>query len=276
MRVKQSGRESWKHMRHPNMVKILALAIVMLAAQGCPTQTVYRRPLPPPSSAQRPPAPAYPPAPDYSPPPPQARAPIERAPIYEEDLKERRVGPPPRSLPEPSARTLPPQPPSPPSAPAPPSTPYPSAPAPLPEDSSLLAKITATTPPQRAASIRLTEEGRKLLESGDHARALSRLEKTIAIDSTNAYGYYFLAKAHASLGRQNESLRFLDVAESLFSGEPYWLAEVFALRGENYRTLGSIERAGKSYSQALRLNPGNRLAADGLARMQEEGQPDPR
>jgi hypothetical protein len=258
MRVKPSGRESWKHMRHPNFARIFALAIVMLAAQGCPTQTVYRRPLPPPSSTQRPLPPGYPPPPDYSPPPPQARAPIERGPIHEEDLKERRVVPPPRSLPEPSARTLPPQ------APAAP---------PLPEETSLLAKITATTPPQRAASIRLTEEGRKLLESGDHARALSRLEKTIAIDSTNAYGYYFLAKAHASLGRQQESLRFLDVAESLFSSEPYWLAEVFALRGENYRTLGAVDRAGQNYSQALRLNPGNRLAADGLARLLEEGQP---
>jgi hypothetical protein len=272
MGVKRSRREYRKSMAHPRIARIFALAIVMLAAQGCPTQTVYRRPLPPPSSAQRPLPPAYPPSPDYSP-PPQARAPIERAPIYEEDLKERRVAPPPpRSQPESSARALPPQPPSPPQALWPPAAPsHLPAPPPLSEDSSLLAKITPTTPPQRAASIRLTEEGRKLLEAGDHARALSRLEKTIAIDSTNAYGYYFLAKAHASLGRQNESLRFLDVAESLFSGEPYWLAEVFALRGENYRTLGSIDRAGKSYSQALRLNPGNRLAADGLARIQEEG-----
>ncbi|HEY3303388.1 MAG TPA: tetratricopeptide repeat protein [Candidatus Binatia bacterium] len=260
MGLKRIRRDYGNHMLHLSIVRIFALAIVMLAAQGCPTQTVYRRPLPPPSSAQRPLPPAYPPSPDYSPPPPQARAPIERGPIYEEDLKERRIAPPPRSQPETSARTLPPQAPSP-----------PPAPPPLPEETSLLAKITPTTPPQRAASIRLTEEGRKLLESGDHARALSRLEKTIAIDSTNAYGYYFLAKAHASLGRQNESLRFLDVAESLFSGEPYWLAEVFALRGENYRILGSIDRASKSYSQALRLNPGNRLAADGLARIQEEG-----
>jgi len=256
-------------MRHPNFVRIVALAVVMLAAQACPTQTVYRRPLPPPPpSTQRPPS-AYPPPPDYSPPQPQARAPIERGPIYEEDLKDRRGAPQPRSQPEPSARTLPPQAPSPRAiAPS-----QPVAPPPLPEETSLLAKITATTPPQKAASIRLTEEGRKLLESGDHARALSRLEKTIAIDSTNAYGYYYLAKAHASLGRQNESLRFLDVAESLFSSEPYWLAEVFALRGENYRKLGAVDRAGQNYSQALRLNPGNRLAADGLARLQEEGQP---
>ncbi|HEX2385597.1 MAG TPA: tetratricopeptide repeat protein, partial [Candidatus Binatia bacterium] len=115
------------------------------------------------------------------------------------------------------------------------------------------------------------EEGRKLLEAGDHSRALSRLEKTIAIDSTNPYGYYYLAKAHSALGRYQESLRFLDVAEPLFGNNPYWLAELYALRGEDYRALGSSSRAESNYSEALRLNPGNRTAADGIERLQGEG-----
>ncbi|HXK27963.1 MAG TPA: hypothetical protein VJ646_06890, partial [Candidatus Binatia bacterium] len=53
---------------------------------------------------------------------------------------------------------------------------------PLPDDSSLLAKITPATAPQRAASLRLTEEGRKFLDAGDPQKALTRLEKTIVID----------------------------------------------------------------------------------------------
>jgi tetratricopeptide (TPR) repeat protein len=163
---------------------------------------------------------------------------------------------------------LPPQAPSPPPAAAPPRIP-----APLQEQISLLGKITSTTPPQRAASIRLTEEGRILLESGDPSRALSRLEKAIAVDSTSPYGFFFLASAHAALGRQQESLKFLDVAEPLFGADAYWLSEVFTLRGENYRALGSLDRAGVNYSQALRLNPGNRPAAEGLSRIQEAGQP---
>lgn len=251
-------------LRHRILNAVVA-AVVMLATQACPTQTVYRRPAPPPppvaSSQQRPPPPSYPS------PAPQARAPIESNPIREEDLKERRVVPQPRPQPETSARTLPPPAAPPPRAPAPP---------PLPEETSLLAKITATTPPQRAASIRLTEEGRRLLESGDHAKALSRLEKAIAVDSTSPYGFYFLASAHAALGRHQESLKFLDVAESLFGADSYWLSEVFALRGENYRALGSLDRAGVNYSQALRLYPGNRLAADGLGRIREESGPNPR
>ena len=141
---------------------------------------------------------------------------------------------------------------------------------PLPDDSSLLAKITPGVSPQRAASLRLTDEGRKLLDAGDPAKALSRLEKTIDIDSSNPYGYFYLAKAQYRLGRYQESLNFLDIAESRLAGEPFWLAEVHALRGENYRAQGQTQRAETSYATSLRLNSGNRTAADALGRMQGE------
>lgn len=144
---------------------------------------------------------------------------------------------------------------------------------PLPDDSSLLAKITPATSPQRAASLRLTEEGRKFLDAKEYPKALARLERTIAIDSTNAYGYYYLAKAHYHLGRYQESLNFLGVAESFLDGEPFWLAEVFALQGENFRALGLSQKADSSYLQALRLNAGNRVASEGLSRLRGENRP---
>jgi tetratricopeptide (TPR) repeat protein len=79
-----------------------------------------------------------------------------------------------------------------------------------------------------------------------------------------------LAKAQYLLGRYQESLNFLDVAESRFSSEPFWLAEVYALRGENYRAVGMNEKAEASYAQALRLNSGNQTAADALFSLQSE------
>ena len=45
-------------------------------------------------------------------------------------------------------------------------------PPPLADDSSLLAKITPGVSPQRAASLRLTDEGSKLLDAGEPAKAL--------------------------------------------------------------------------------------------------------
>jgi tetratricopeptide (TPR) repeat protein len=137
----------------------------------------------------------------------------------------------------------------------------------------LLAKITPGTAPRRAASLRLTEEGRNLLEAGQAAKAVTRLEQTIVVDSSNPYGYFYLAKAQYRLGRHQESLNFLDVAESRLAGEPFWLSEVHALRGENLRALGMTQKAEASYAEALRLNSGNRTAMDAIARSHSESQP---
>jgi tetratricopeptide (TPR) repeat protein len=135
-----------------------------------------------------------------------------------------------------------------------------------------VAKISPQTPPRRAASLRLTEEGKRLLAAEEYSRALAPLERSIAVDSSNPYSYFYLAKAHYHLGRYQESLNFLDVAESRLSSEPFWMAETFALRGDNYRRLGFMHRAETSYEQALKLNPGSKTAADGRSRLRSAGQ----
>ena len=227
-----------------------------------PPQT-YRTPVSPSTSA-----PSTARSPQTVPPPPEPetarRSLPQEAKIKEQDLKPGPRIPPPT---KPSARDT--------STGESRATPEPAAPA-LRDDSSLLAKITPATSPQRAASLRLTEEGRKLLDAGDPNRALGRFEKTIVIDSTNPYGYFYLAKTQYRLGRYKDSLNFLDVAESRLSGEPFWLAEVYALRGENFRALGMSEKAEASYSQALGLNSGNRTAADAISHLQGEAQAAPR
>ncbi|HXV81172.1 MAG TPA: tetratricopeptide repeat protein [Candidatus Binatia bacterium] len=227
---------------------------VFWVMEGCaprPLRPTLRSTLPPASPARVSPTPSSSPVEE----PPRTPLPQE-AKIREQDLKTRNLILPPgaeETMESPSVT---------PEAPT----------GPLPDDSSLLAKITPGTSPRRAASLRLTEEGRKLLEAGDAPRALSRLEKTIVIDSTNPYGYFYLAKAHYQFGRYKESLSFLDVTESRLREEPFWLAEVHALRGENYRALGMVDKAEASYAEALRLNSGNRTASDALARLQGPSQ----
>ena len=235
---------------------------LLLTCAACEPPRPYRIPVPPPSNPvlRTPPPlpspPSPPPAPVESP-----RKPLPQEPnIREQDLKdkpqaERGSGKEAKeSAVLPNIGQIPP----------------PETPSPLPDDSSLLAKITPGVTPQRAASLRLTEEGKKLLDSGDPAKALTRLERTIVIDSTNPYGYFYLAKAQYQLGRYRESLNFLNIAESRLANEPFWLAEVHALRGENYRSLGQLQSAEASYQQAVRLNSGNRTAVDGLLRLKSD------
>lgn len=219
---------------------------------SCAPQRPYRTPTPVP-------APSAPQTVRVPPPPPPAVAepPRKTLPqdgrISEQDLK-RGALPPSSGKDRESARETT-------------SLPEPAAP-PLPDNSSLIAKIGPGTSPQRAASLRLTEEGRKLLDGGDASRALTRLEQSIVIDSTNPFGYFYLAKAQHRLKRYKESLNFLDVAQARVGGDPFWLAEIHALRGENFRALGMIDKAQSSYAQALRLNSGNRTASDAMSRLQ--------
>jgi hypothetical protein len=222
------------------------LAIASLAGFfGCAPQRSYRTPLPAPSAPQIVPMPPPAPAPE-----PARKPPPQEGKISEQELKRAPAlsGPGRDSAREPGSLVDPVVP-------------------PLPDNSSLIAKITAGTLPQRAASLRLTEEGRKLLDAGDAPKAMTRFEKTIVIDSTNPYGYFYLAKAQHQLGRYKESLNFLDVAEARLGDDPFWRAEVFALRGENFRALGMIDKAQSSYVQALRLNSGNRTAGDAMSRL---------
>jgi hypothetical protein len=251
-------RSNWKRYS-------VGAAFVLTLAACAPQRPPYRAPIPPGTGIPvpgrvPPPVPPPPPAPA---PPETIYKPLPQEPkIREQDLTPKTPAPSPAAK-EPSR-----QPGIDEGRPAPDATA--SLPPPLPDDSSLLAKITPGVTPQRAASLRLTDEGSKLLDAGDPAKALNRLERTIVVDATNPYGYFYLAKAQFRLGRYADSLNFLAVAESRLSGEPFWLSEVHALRGENYRAQGQMQRAEASYMQALRLNSGNRTAMDALERMQVE------
>jgi Tetratricopeptide repeat len=260
-----------RHLEHskrqePRQILRLAIAgsLAFLGVQSCAPQQPYRRPVSslPAKSQPLPPTPA-PQTASPSPEPNSRPLPAEPK-IREQDLKTKETIPPPVS----TAKETPPP-------PAIAET-LPAVKPPLADDSSLLAKIVPGIPPQRAASLRLSEEGRKLLDSGEYAKALPRLERAIDIDSTNAYGHFLLAKAQFGLRRYNDSLNFLDVAESRLGAEPFWLSEVYALKGENLRALGMLDRAEESYEKALTINPGNRIAAQALSRKHSEPQPGPR
>ncbi len=139
-----------------------------------------------------------------------------------------------------------------------------------PEEPSLIAKITPATPPRSALSLRLAEEGRKLLENQEYEKGLAKLEKAIAIDSRNRFGYYYLARAHYHLADYRQSLNFLEIVEPILVEEPTWLARVLALKGKNYDALGFLGRADESYVRALGLDRYNQEALEGIVRMRSK------
>jgi hypothetical protein len=89
----------------------------------------------------------------------------------------------------------------------------------------------APASPKRVAALRFAEKGRRLLADGAYQSALIYFEKALSLDA-NPYFYYYLARAHYHLAHTQDSLRFLEVAESFLTEQRDWIAEVQALRGK--------------------------------------------
>ncbi len=118
--------------------------------------------------------------------------------------------------------------------------------------------------PQRIASVRMTEQARRLLRSGQYARALTRLEQGLSTDGSNPYAHYYIALAHHRLGNFSASLDFLDAAEAIPGHGRPWLVRSLVLRGDNLRALGRFGPADAAYRRALSMDPANPSANRGL------------
>jgi len=118
--------------------------------------------------------------------------------------------------------------------------------------------------PQRVAASHRVEQAKELIDAGDFVRAVSDLEKALAMDSTNPHTYLQLARGHRGLGNFRESLNFLEVAESLFGDEATSLIDVWVLKGDNLQSLGQLPQARQSYKRVFGIDPRNEKAAGRL------------
>jgi Flp pilus assembly protein TadD len=159
---------------------------------------------------------------------------------------------------------------APPAAPAGPSdTPDVPEPAAPPAPDTVLAAISEETPPQQAASLRLSDEGRRLLAAGDVAGALDRLETAIRIDPANGHAYYWLAQVHYRRERFDQAVAFAEKAGLLLSRtDQAWASQAYVFKGTVYEQLGRYGDARAAYRQALDMEGGNVAARAGLSRLE--------
>ncbi len=136
-------------------------------------------------------------------------------------------------------------------------------PSPLAPDRGLRTRPGSS--PQRIASVRMTERARRLLRSGNYARALTELEKSLSTDGSNPYAHYYIAVAHHRLGNFRASLDFLEVAEPILGHNLPWRVQTLVLRGDNLRALGRFGPAEAAYRRALSMDPTNPSANRGLS-----------
>jgi hypothetical protein len=142
------------------------------------------------------------------------------------------------------------------------------APPPEAEPESLLASIGPKTPPNVAAALRLIEEGRQQLAQEHYDRALDRFERAVAIDPTNAYGYYFLAQLHFLMKKYDQASAFAGRAVTLaMRTDHVWLARAYGLQAAVFEEVGRYADARKAYQKAVAADPNNVGARVGVGRL---------
>jgi len=136
------------------------------------------------------------------------------------------------------------------------------------EPESLLSHIGPTTPPNVTAALRLIEDGRQQMRQGRYDQAIDRFERAVAIDPTNAYGYYFLAQLHYRNKQYDQAAAFAGRAASLSArNDRIWAARVYSLQGAVFEDVGRYPDARKAYQKAMDADPNNLAARVGVARL---------
>jgi predicted negative regulator of RcsB-dependent stress response len=133
---------------------------------------------------------------------------------------------------------------------------------------SLVSQIDASTRPNVAAALRLVEDGRAALAEQVYDRALDRFERALAIDPSNAYGYYFLARLHYDKHSYDQAIAFADKAAMLSANsDPALSARAYALQGAIFEEVGRYPDARGAYRKALQEDGRNLAAQVGMTRL---------
>jgi len=136
------------------------------------------------------------------------------------------------------------------------------------EPESLLTHISPTTPPNVAAALRLIEDGRQQMNQGRYDRALDRYERALAVDPSNAYGYYFLAQLHFETKKYDQAVAFASRAVVLSARtDRVLMGRSYGLEGAAFEAVGRYADARKAYEKAVEVDPNNLAARVGIARL---------
>lgn len=84
--------------------------------------------------------------------------------------------------------------------------------------------------PRVLASLKLTDQGRELIEKGRLDDAIGILEQAINLNSNNGQNYYYLAEAWLLKGVLRQAAEFNQLAEQYLKGDRGWEVRVIEQR----------------------------------------------
>jgi Flp pilus assembly protein TadD len=93
-------------------------------------------------------------------------------------------------------------------------------------EESVTSEETAPKNPRVAASLQLTDQGRRLLEEQQPDKAIRILEQAVSLHPTNGRNYYYLAEAWLMKGSAAQAREFNLLAETHLKEDPEWMIRV--------------------------------------------------
>ncbi len=76
--------------------------------------------------------------------------------------------------------------------------------------------------PRALASLKLTDQGRRLIDAGQADNAIRVLEQAISLNPTNGQNYYYLSESWLMKGFTSKAREFNYLAESHLKGDQDW------------------------------------------------------
>ncbi|HTY56818.1 MAG TPA: tetratricopeptide repeat protein [Candidatus Binataceae bacterium] len=125
----------------------------------------------------------------------------------------------------------------------------------------------ASTTPARAASIRTVERARQEIVAGHADDAIRLLSRSLSIDPSNPYSYFYLGRAYLIKKNYTQALTFFQRAEIGFTSNPVWLGEACGFEGLAYEETGRLNEAAAAYRRGVQASPYNRMALTGYGRL---------
>jgi tetratricopeptide (TPR) repeat protein len=83
-------------------------------------------------------------------------------------------------------------------------------------------EVPAGPSPRAQASLKLTDQGRRLIDAGEADNAIRVLEQAISLNPANGQNYYYLSEAWLMKGFTAEARQFNRLAESHLTGDEDW------------------------------------------------------
>jgi len=106
----------------------------------------------------------------------------------------------------------------------------PEGPPPPAQGAEEVTRMAPQPSPRVVASLRITDQGRTLLERGKTDDAISLLERAVSLHPANGENYYYLAEAWLVKGNCAQAREFNHLAAAYLNTHAHWMEKVLGQR----------------------------------------------